>query len=264
MEPIDITDTFVRLNSGQVFVRRYTPSVSAGSYPIVMLHDSLGSTTLWRNFPEMLAAAAGRTVITYDRLGYGRSTHRTKPIPFSFIEDEATVFLPKILRLLGIKEFVALGHSIGGTMALTSGARNENCKAVISIAAQVFTERRTIEGVQATLERFTDRDTFAKLLRHHGQNTSWVLDSWKRVWLSKEFENWDLFDVLKEISCPVLCIHGDNDEFGSVAFPQRIEQLSGGPCETAIFEDCGHSPHREHPERTIETITKFLNRFAIS
>jgi pimeloyl-ACP methyl ester carboxylesterase len=61
----------------------------AAKAPLVLMHDSLGSVDLWREFPAQLAAATGREVIAYDRLGFGHSDpnpHRLQP---SFVETRS-------------------------------------------------------------------------------------------------------------------------------------------------------------------------------
>ncbi|UTA52043.1 hypothetical protein MSS93_00245 [Deinococcus radiodurans] len=39
--------------------------------PLVFLHDSLGCTATWRDFPARLAELTGRDALLYDRLGHG-------------------------------------------------------------------------------------------------------------------------------------------------------------------------------------------------
>ena len=75
MTPID---RLIALADGQVFVRHW-PVAGSTLAPIVLLHDSLGCVALWRDFPAQLAAASGRDVIAYDRLGYGQSSPRLAP-----------------------------------------------------------------------------------------------------------------------------------------------------------------------------------------
>src|SRR5688572_8803063 len=41
---------------------------------LVLLHDSLGSISVWRDFPERLAGALGCDALLYDRRGYGASS----------------------------------------------------------------------------------------------------------------------------------------------------------------------------------------------
>jgi pimeloyl-ACP methyl ester carboxylesterase len=62
------------------------------------------------------------------------------------------------------------------------------------------------------------------------------------------------------VTCPVLAIHGDLDEYGSVEFPRRIASKVSGPSELAILEGCGHVPHRERKEEVLALASSFLER----
>ena len=59
---VEVEDQFLNISGGTVFVRTWNLE-GASQAPIVLLHDSLGSVELWRDFPKVLAAATGRTVI---------------------------------------------------------------------------------------------------------------------------------------------------------------------------------------------------------
>ena len=89
---------------------------------LVMLHEGLGSVSMWKDFPEALADSTGRRVIAYSRHGYGRSsTLRQKRTP-NFMHDEAAVVLPALMRALGIERPVLFGHSDGASIALIHAA----------------------------------------------------------------------------------------------------------------------------------------------
>ena len=85
---IDVTDSRVPCPGGQLFARRWV-SVESERPPIILFHDSLGCTALWRDFPAALAEATARTVIAYDRLGFGQSTPRQGLPSIDFIHEEA-------------------------------------------------------------------------------------------------------------------------------------------------------------------------------
>lgn len=57
--------------------------------PLLLLHDSLGCVTLWRDFPALLCSATGRRIVAYDRLGFGASAVRKGRLPLDFIEQES-------------------------------------------------------------------------------------------------------------------------------------------------------------------------------
>lgn len=42
------------------------------------------------------------------------------------------------------------------------------------------------------------------------------------------------------IKCATLVIHGDKDEYGTIAFPHFIAEHVGGPSDILILNDCGH------------------------
>jgi pimeloyl-ACP methyl ester carboxylesterase len=100
------------------------------------------------------------------------------------------------------------------------------------------------------------------MVRWHGEKARWVLDAWTEVWLSSDFLSWNLDEQLRKVTCPVLAIHGDVDEFGSVEFPRRIASGVAGPSELAILDGCGHVPHRERKEQVLRRTASFLEQHA--
>lgn len=227
--------------------------------PIVLLHDSLGSVALWRDFPGQLAAATGRRVVAYDRLGFGQSDVRTDRPSIDFVGEEATLYFPAVREQLGLARFVALGHSVGGGMAIHCAAADPDaCEALVTIAAQVFAEERTLEGIRAAKEQFRDPAQVQRLARYHGERTAWVLDAWIGNWLHPDFADWNLLEVLPRVACPVLALHGDSDEYGSTRHPTLIGERSGGSAQVAILPETGHVPHRERPQVVLQRIGEFL------
>jgi pimeloyl-ACP methyl ester carboxylesterase len=257
-----VLDSFVEVPGGRVFVRRWAAG-HGERHPIILLHDSLGSVEQWRDFPDALAAATGADVIAYDRLGFGRSAQRTRRPSVDFISEEAVTFFPPIRRALGITRFSLFGHSVGGAMALVIAASQDGaCRAVITEAAQAFVEPRTLAGIRSAKAQFCVPDQFEKLVRWHRDKARWVLDAWTEVWLSPEFSSWDIDRYLLEVTCPVLAIHGDSDEFGSVEFPRRITSKVKGLAELAILAHCGHVPHRERKAEVLRLTASFLDQCA--
>lgn len=245
---------------GSLHAVRWSPQAAAdGLSPIVLLHDSLGCVALWRDFPERLARATGRAVIAYDRLGYGRSAPFPGPQPESFIADEAREGFAAVREQLGLGRFVLLGHSVGGGMAAHAAGRHPaGCEALVTVAAQAFTELRTLAGIREAERAFANADQMARLARHHGDKAGWVLRSWVDNWHSEAFRDWRLDDALTRVRCPTLALHGEHDEYGSAEQPARIAALTAGPAEAQILADCGHVPHRECPERLVAAIAAFL------
>jgi pimeloyl-ACP methyl ester carboxylesterase len=131
-------------------------------------------------------------------------------------------------------------------IAATQGAR---CRFVVTESAQAFVEQRTLDGIVAAKAQFERNDQFARLARWHGDKAAWVLDAWTQVWLDPAFAAWSLDRWLPQVRCPVLAIHGDRDEYGSVAFPERIAHGVQGPARMVVLEACGHVPTESSPSR---------------
>jgi pimeloyl-ACP methyl ester carboxylesterase len=253
-----IRDHAIEVPGGKVFAREWARH-DANGIPLVLLHDSLGCVDVWRDFPATLAAGTGRRVIAYDRLGFGRSEARTDTLSSSFVRQESERYLPHILQALQLEQFIPLGHSVGGGMAMYCGATlRQHCSAIITVAAQMFAEHRTLSAIAAAKEAYADPALFAKLQKYHGDKTGWVLRAWTDTWLSPEFREWSLRDTLPIIRCPVLALHGELDEFGSKQHPMMIEMLSGGRAQAVILSGIGHVPHREQPLTIVDLIGGFL------
>ncbi len=74
MSNIKIVEAWLDIKSYSSVAKLYVKSWSTDQHsttPIILLHDSLGSVELWRDFPERLAEITGRQIIAYDRLGFG-------------------------------------------------------------------------------------------------------------------------------------------------------------------------------------------------
>jgi len=207
----------------------------------------------------VLCERLGRPVVAYDRLGFGRSSARAELPSKRFIREEAETFFPKVLEALRIDRFFVFGHSVGGGMAVACAVHlPDRCKGVITESAQMFVEQRTLDGIRQAQDMFSIPSNYEKLEKYHGKKTRWVLDAWTKTWLSPEFADWSLEIELVKMKCPVLVIHGDEDEYGSVAFPRAIAKAAGGPSKLHIIPGCGHVPHRAIPGEIIRVVDEFL------
>lgn len=254
-------DQWIATPQGRLFARRWPAPVGrAASTPIVLFHDSLGCVELWRDYPERLASASGREVVAYDRLGYGRSDAHPDRLRTDFIHDEAHTGFAHVREQLAIDDFIALGHSVGGGMAVgCAAAYPERCRALITESAQAFVEDRTLAGIRAAKLAFAQPGQLERLQRYHGDKAAWALSAWIDTWLAPEFADWTLDDDLRRVRCPVLVLHGDHDEFGSARHPERIATSSAGLGTMHLLEGCGHVPHREQADGVLDIVVQWLS-----
>ena len=256
----DPSEHWIDHPDGRLFARLWPAARGSGAdAPLVLFHDSLGCVDLWRDFPALLASATGRPVIAYDRLGFGRSTARAGRPGTDFIAEEALRHFPSVIAHFALPRFVLLGHSVGGGMAICcAAAHREACAAVITVSAQAFVEDRTREGIMAAWQEFQRPDQAGRLARYHGDKAGWVLDAWTGVWLDPTFAGWSLTPILPQVRCPLLAIHGGQDEYGSERHPELLGRLAGGPAQVEILPAAGHLPQREDPQGLAARVAEFL------
>jgi pimeloyl-ACP methyl ester carboxylesterase len=255
------SEHWVSTERGRLFAKTWMPPDQplGTKAAIVLFHDSLGCVDVWRDFPERLALATQHFVVAYDRLGFGRSDPYPGFLSADFMRDEAATSVPRLREQLGFDAMIPFGHSVGGAMAVATAMHLPDCcVALVTESAQAFVEDRTLAGIRAAQAAFRDPDEFERLERYHGGKARWVLDAWTETWLEPTFKFWSLDDDLRQVRCPTLAIHGDQDEYGSLRHLERIARLTSGPTKAVIVSACGHVPHREQPERVLREVAQFL------
>ncbi len=249
---------FLELSSGQVEFQRFGAS-PAEAPTIVLLHEGLGCVALWKDFPARLARATGLTVFVYSRFGYGRSSPVTLPRPVTYMHEEAQDVLPEVLDAMGFRSGFLFGHSDGGTIAaIYAGSRaDERLKGVVLMAPHFFNEPMNVAAITRATQAFEDGGLRQGLEKYHGANTDCAFYGWSGAWLNPAFLEWNVEEFLPAISVPMLLIQGKGDEYGSLDHIRAAEAQAGGPVETLILEDCGHSPQRDKPENVLAKVSGF-------
>lgn len=236
-----------------------------GRATLVLLHEGLGCCALWRTFPSALVRRTGLCVFAYSRAGYGRSSSGRRPLPLDYHRSEALDVLPKVLDAAGITRPVLIGHSDGGTIALIhASASPSSPRAVVTMAAHVFNEEVTLQGIEAARDAFTGTDLRQRLSVYHGDNVDQAFWGWCDAWLSPPFRAWNVEEVLPAITCPVLVIQGEDDHYGTAAQVEAIAGQVSGPAQRLILPHCGHAPHLEQPGKTCAAIADFLEAHDIT
>ncbi|MEO1143326.1 MAG: alpha/beta hydrolase [Pseudomonadota bacterium] len=226
---------------------------------IVMLHEGLGCVALWRGFPERLAKATGYGVFVYSRAGYGKSSDAMLPRPIDYMADEAMDVLPKVLDAIDFRKGVLLGHSDGATIAAIHFAftNRYELRGIIMMAPHFFAEKSGIEAIAKIKQVYENGDLKDKLSKYH-TNVDTAFYGWSEAWLNPDFHGWNVADAIDHWRLPVLAIQGRDDEYGTLAQIEEIENRIYSPAEIAIYDNCGHSPHFDKPEETLNAIVDFL------
>lgn len=237
------------------------PAAAAGQPTLLFLHEGLGSVSLWRDFPALVARTTGCRTIVYSRYGHGRSSARHLPYTVYFMHDEATRVLPALRQALAVERPVLIGHSNGASMALIHAGETYDVTGVIAMAPFAFVEESNLVSIRLAGERYRTTDMRQKLARYH-DDVDTVFWGWNEIWLNPGFKSWNIESSLDRIRCPLLAILGEADEYST---PAQIEAIKRHTVDAKRFAclrlaDCGHSPHRDQPALVSGAIKEFVDR----
>jgi len=229
---------------------------------LVFLHEGLGSVALWRDFPAKLAAATGCGAFVYSRLGYGKSDPCELPRPIRFMHAEGLEVLPRVLAAAGINDCILIGHSDGGSIAIVyaGGTPALPLRGLITAAAHVFCEQLSVDSIEDARKQYEENDLRQKLLKYHGANTRCAFRGWNDVWLNPDFMDWNIEEYLPGIRVPMLAIQGKEDQYGTGAQIQAIQQKTGPATKTLLIPDCRHAPHAEQEQTTLDAMQTFIRK----
>jgi pimeloyl-ACP methyl ester carboxylesterase len=231
--------------------------------PIIMLHEGLGSVSMWKDFPQVLASRTGSEVILYSRAGYGQSSPVSLPRDVRYMHDEGLHVLPDLIRSLDVSRPLLLGHSDGGSIALIcAGGSNVALSGLMLMAPHIFVERITVDSIAQAREAWRSTNLRERLGRYHDDVDS-VFTGWNDIWLHEKFLHWNIEEYLPAIDIPLLAIQGEDDEYGTMA---QIDGIVQAVPDTELLKlaQCRHSPHRDQPEAVLEAINRFIQEKVVT
>jgi pimeloyl-ACP methyl ester carboxylesterase len=251
--------------------------------PIVFIHGLAGC---WQNWLENIPPfAENHRVVAVDLAGFGHSELPREEISIPGYGRFVDAFLDQI----GVERATLVGNSMGGFIAaettichpsrveklvLVSAAggpalreRNNASQARVMRAARMYAP--IAAAAIARREHLIRRPRLRRMLllkiaRHpeliepelcfevaSGGGKPGFLDALEAV-LDYDFEH-----RLGDITCPTLIIWGRNDEIVPVEDAHEYERLIPG-ARKVIFEDTGHVPMIERPDRFNELVEQFV------
>ena len=259
---------FVDLGGERLEVLRIAPERAGRT--LVFLHEGLGSVAAWCAFPHTLCDRIGAPGLVYSRRGYGLSSPAPQPRGTDYLHREAQQVLPALLAALGICAPLLVGHSDGGSIALLHAARARDeagtrPAAIAIMAPHVRVEEVTLQGIRAARAAWSEGGPQGRLqsnLAALHADAAGAFFGWNDAWLEPAFALWNIEREIETVTCPVLAIQGEQDQYGTMDQLDRIARAVSGPCRLLKLADCGHAPHRDRPQQVIDAIAQLYAEVA--
>ena len=235
------------------------PAARAGRPAILLLHEGLGSVSMWRDFPALLAEATGARVVAYSREGFGRSSPRRRAWSPRFVHEEALEVIPALRERLSLGPTLLLGHSTGASMAIVHAGHHE-CAGVVAVSPIVFVEGSNLDSIRAAREAYYATTWRERLARHHDDADA-VFHGWSDTWLAPAFAAWTIAPDAAGIRAPIVAILGGRDEYVTAA---QVDRLAASATSARSFDrldlpEAGHAPHRDAPGPVLQAVVRLLD-----
>ncbi len=249
------------------------------SEAILLLHGNPGSAEDWA-FVQPRLAELGR-VIAFDLPGFGNAD---RPQDWDYSPLSYAAFIEAALEELRVERTHLVMHDLGGLALLWAANHPEQFASGVLIntgnlldfrwhlLARLYRTRGIGELLVALATRQLFRVAISRLNPQPRRLPSAVVDR-----MSGEYDRGTrraamrfyratpaeamgaLAPVLRPLDKPALVIWGRHDPFIPVEQAHR-QRESFPSAEIALFEDSGHWPHLDDPERAAQEMTNFLKR----
>jgi 3-oxoadipate enol-lactonase len=241
---------------------------SGGNGPALLFsHGFLMDHTM---FDQQVASFAGEfRCIAWDERGFGQ-TPATEPFTYWDSADDAVALLDH----LGIDEAVFIGMSQGGFLSLRAAlAHPSRVKALVLIDSEPGVDPPEVNaGRQMMIDHWVSGaplgdigEYVANLILGEPElNKIWI-----DIWEARDrqsilfpaqtlFGRDDITDRMGEIACPVLSIHGENDESIDITHAEALQAAVPHPRGLVRVPGAAHAPNMTHPEMVNTAIGAFL------
>ncbi len=232
--------------------------------PLVLIHGAAGGQYVWLQQRRIDAAQ----VVTLDLPGHGGSHPALSDVNIGHYANLVAAFA----TTLGHEQFIPVGHSMGGAVALTL-ALDHRARIPALVLLATGARLPVSDFVFAAIDTSFDQlgELFAQTAyapttdsRLVARFTTGPLQV-SRDQARADFEACARFDVrqrLEKIAVPTLLIAGDKDQLVSAG---RMGQLAAGIIDSRIrtVPNAGHMVMQEQPATVNGAIGEFLESFTL-
>jgi L-proline amide hydrolase len=281
----------------QTWVQITTPNTATpGVLPLIVLHGGPGMAHHYVANLVALADETGRTVVHYDQIGCGQSTH-LPDAPVDFWTPQLFVDEFHAVRAaLGLDTYHLLGQSWGGMLGAEIAVRRPDGLASLSICnspasmdlwvagagelraelpadARDALDRHEAAGtvddpeyLAATDEFYrrhvcrvvpTPQDFLDSVAQMEAEPTVYhTMNGPNEFHVIGTLRNWTIIERLPQVNAPTLVVAGEYDEATPATWQPYVDRIPGA--RSHVFPDTSHCTHLEKPEEFRAVIGAFL------
>ena len=242
-----------------------------GDTALVFLHGWCGDREYWKHQVEVFAA--DYRVVTLDQAGHGESGKDRK----TWSADSLAGDVESVVKALGLKRVILVGHSMGGQVALLAAKRMPGT--VVAVIGADTLQNAEFEMPAEAKKQFMDafekdfkgtmRVGFDGLLpeKTEAEVKKWLLtraeaqDPKMAMGLMHDLTGLDQKKLLKEAKVPVRCI---NSAGGFQFFTPTAVDINKkyADYKAVTIEEVGHYPMLEKPAEFNRKLRDVLKEFA--
>jgi pimeloyl-ACP methyl ester carboxylesterase len=191
--------------------------------PVILVHGTPGSAGGWVDY--VVDPVPGTRTIALDRPGFGRTVPPDARIRLADQADAVLALAPPD------RPVILVGHSLGGPIvAWAAAAHPERVAALVLLAASLDPDLESVHPLQPVGEWWPVRALLPSALR----NANLEL-----MGLRAELDL--LRDRLGDIRCPIVIVHGTDDDLVPYAnVPYMVAKLSGARSRAVVTLDRGN------------------------
>lgn len=232
---------------------------------IVFVHGAGSSRVVWAL--QLLELRKQHRVIALDLYGHGESDNLDIPpdVNCAFPEE-----LAALVEHLDLKDFVFVGHSMGGGVLmsyfLTEGFRKPRAMVLADTSPDLDLRSKIFGIVKETLEDHTPRQDYQEFV---DDLEKFYLPDYKDIAnkvspriLLRDLEACDKFDVsarVSELAVPILVMVGEDDDIIKPKTAQAFAE-SLPDAEFVVVENGDHTPMVEVWDTFNRLLIEFLSR----
>jgi len=281
----------------ETWVQVTTPQTPVeGALPLIVVHGGPGMAHDYLRNLAALADETGRTVVHYDQVGCGRSSHRPDApadfwTPQLFVDEFAN-----LVAALGFERYHLLGQSWGGMLGAEIAVRRPEGLASLAICNSPASMQLWVEGANALRAQLPE-DVQVALDRHEADGTIedpeyldatqvfyerhvcrvvpapqdfvdteaqmvaeptvyHTMNGVNEFFVTGTLQDWTVIDRLDAVAAPTLVVAGEFDEATPETWAPFVERIPD--VRSHVFPGASHCSHLEQPEAFRAVVGVFL------